>query len=133
MIRVEARINGEVLTTYRADGVIVATATGSTSYSLASGGPIVFPQSRDLLLQPISPHLTLSRCLVLPPEAKIELTVVTDRPATLSVDGQTDVPLANEDKVTVRLSDRSVKFLRLHPPEFFYASLMKKLRGEPVC
>ncbi len=133
MIRVEARIDGQSLTTYRADGVIVATATGSTSYSLASGGPIVYPQSRDILLQPISPHLSLSSCLILPPGAMIELVVTTDRPATLSVDGQTDMVLHNGEKVTVRLSDKVVKFLRFHPPAHFYQSLTQKLRGEPFC
>ena len=133
IIVVEAKINGIPLTTYRADGVIVATATGSTSYALAAGGPIVYPQSREMLLQPISPHLSFSRCLVLPPNALIELSVSADRPSTLCVDGQVDVPLHNGEKILVRLSKNVVRFLRLHPPAYFYESLTQRLKGEPLC
>lgn len=133
IIRVEVRIDGALLTTYRADGVILATATGSTSYALAAGGPIVHPQAREILLQPISPHLSLSRCLMLSPDATVQLTVATDRPATLSVDGQVDVTVPDGERITVRLSDKVVKFLRLHPPTHFYESLTQKLKGESFC
>lgn len=133
IVCIETRIDGRLLTTYRADGVIVATATGSTSYALAAGGPIAYPQSRDILLQPVSPHLSLSRCLVLPPDAIIELAVATDRPATLSIDGQVDIPVLNGERVTVRLSNKVVRFLRFHPPTHFYESLTHKLKGEMHC
>lgn len=133
IIGVQAKVDGRPLTTYRADGVIAATATGSTSYSMAAGGPIVYPQSREILLQPISSHLSFSRCLILPPSAIIQLTVATDRPATFSVDGQVDIPIQNGDTITIRLSDKVVRFLRLNPPAHFYESLTQKLKGEPLC
>lgn len=133
IISVDVKIDGTPMASYRADGIIVATATGSTSYALAAGGPIMYPRSRDMLLQPISPHLSLSRCLVLSPDAMISLTIATDRPATFSIDGQVDVPVNNGERITVRLSKNTIRFLRLHPPTHFYESLTQKLRGESLC
>ncbi|MEW6034492.1 MAG: NAD(+)/NADH kinase [Chloroflexota bacterium] len=132
IIRIEARIDGQTLTEYRADGVIVATATGSTGYSLATGGPILHPQSRDILLQPICPHLSFAHCLVLPASAIIGLKVTTDHQAILSIDGQVETSLSSGEEVTVCLSESVVRLLRLHPPVYFFGSLTQRLRGEPV-
>ena len=130
LIYVEARINGELLTTFKADGVVVATATGSTGYSLALGGPILHPQSKEILLNPISPHLTLSHALLLPPTAVVELRVATYHQAMLSIDGQVDSPLHNGDMVRVKLSPHVARFLRLRPPGSFYSSLEQRLKGK---
>lgn len=132
LINIEARIDGEVLTTYRADGIIVATATGSTGYSLAAGGPILYPQSREIILQPISCHLGLSQALVLPSQGLIDLRVTNSGKATLNLDGQIDVPLSNNQIVTVKLSPYAARFLRIQQPNYFYSSLWGKLRGERV-
>ncbi|MBI2856803.1 MAG: NAD(+)/NADH kinase [Chloroflexi bacterium] len=132
LIRLEARINGELLTEYRADGIIAATATGSTGYSLAAGGPILNPQSKEILLLPVCPHLSFNRCLVLPESAVIELHISAEQQAVLSVDGQIDTPLQDGDIVTVRLGESTVSFLRLNPPAFFYSSLTRRLQGEPL-
>lgn len=123
-------VNGELLTTYRADGVIVATATGSTGYSLAAGGPILYPQSKEILLQPISSHLSLSQALVLPPETIIELKVTTSHEAMLSLDGQVEMPLSSGDSVRVKLSSYVARFLRLRPKAYFYSTLEQRLRGK---
>lgn len=125
-------VDGELLTTYRADGVIVATATGSTGYSLAAGGPILYPQSKEILLQPISSHLSLSQALVLPPETIIELKVTTSHEAMLSLDGQVEMPLSSGDRVRVKLSSYVARFLRLRPKAYFYSTLEQRLRGKPV-
>ncbi|MBI2853671.1 MAG: NAD(+)/NADH kinase [Chloroflexi bacterium] len=133
MLRARVRIDGQLLTEYHADGIITATATGSTGYALAAGGPILNPQSRDILLQPICPHLSFTRCLVLPPVSVIELHLVTEEQAVLSIDGQIATPLETNATVEVRISEKVVNFLRLNPPGQFYASLTQRLKGEPLC
>jgi NAD+ kinase len=130
IITAEASIDGEMLTTYRADGVIVATATGSTGYSLAAGGPILHPHAKELVLTPITPHLSSAYSLVLPPTAIIKLCVRTMHQATLSVDGHINLPLSNGDTVTVRHSSKVAQFLRIHPDTDFYSSLEKRLKGK---
>lgn len=129
IIHVKAIIDGELLTTYRSDGIIVSTATGSTGYCLAAGGPILYPQSQEILLRPISAHLSMNHTLVLPPTATIELEVHTDHQAVLSIDGQVDLILKDGDKVKVWRSPHSVRLLRVHPPTFFYSTLEQRLKG----
>ena len=128
LVNIETKIDGEVLTTYRADGVIVATATGSTSYSLAAGGPILHPQSKDILLNPVCSHLTLNEALVLPAETVVKLRVATNHEAMLSLDGQVESELASGDEVTVELSPYMTRFLRIQPRNYFYSTLESRLR-----
>jgi NAD+ kinase len=129
LVNIEAKIGGTVLTTYRADGVIVATATGSTSYALASGGPILHPQSREIVLQPISCHLGLSHALVLPSQSTIDLKVARGEKVVLSIDGQVESPLADGQNVRVKLSPHIARFLRINEPTYFYGSLWQRLGG----
>ncbi|NQT31604.1 MAG: NAD(+)/NADH kinase [Deltaproteobacteria bacterium] len=129
VIFVEAHINGEPVTTYKADGVIVATATGSTAYSLAAGGPILHPRSADFLLLPISPHLSPAYPLVLPASSVVRLKVDTTHQAVLSVDGHIILPLASGDVITIRHSASISRFLRIHSGDF-YGSLEQKLKGK---
>ena len=88
MARVLVTIDGERFTTYAADGVLVATPTGSTAYAWSAGGPLVAPSHEALLLTPVAPHMLFDRALVLPRTTSIRLEVVDDRPADLSVDGR---------------------------------------------
>jgi NAD+ kinase len=130
LIRVESFIDGQPLTMYRADGVIVATATGSTGYALAAGGPVLYPQSQDMLLLPVAPHLGLGNPLVLPPTSEVTLRLETYIKATLSVDGHINLPLDNGDTVTVKHSPRVIRFLRIRPREYFFRDLEQKLKGK---
>lgn len=130
LLRVEASINGQHLTTYKADGVIIATATGSTGYSLAAGGPILYPQSKDFLLVPIAPHLSSAYTLVLPSETVVQLRVAVAHQATLSIDGHINLSLADGAMITVKHSPNTTRFLRIHPEDFFYRSLEQKLKGK---
>ena len=130
VIFVEAQVDGQLVTRYKTDGVIVATATGSTGYSLAAGGPILHPQSADFLLVPISPHLSPAYPLVLPQSSVVQLKVSTTHRAGLSVDGHINLPLADGDVITVRHSANSGRFLRIHPGAAFYGSLEQKLKGK---
>lgn len=129
LVNIEVQIDGTVLTTYRADGVIVATATGSTSYSLASGGPILHPQSKEIVLQPISCHLGLSHTLVLPSQSIVDLKVAPGEGVLLSIDGQIELPLSDAQNVRVKLSRHVARLLRVHEPTYFYSSLWQKLGG----
>ena len=130
LIYVDASIDGEPLTTYRADGVIVATATGSTGYALAAGGPILHPQAEGFLLVPITPHLGLTYSMVLPSKAVVTLRVTTTHQATLSIDGHINLPLSTGATVAVRCSSSKTRFLRIRPEYSFYSSLEQKLRGK---
>jgi len=129
LVNIEAEIDGTAITTYRADGLIVATATGSTSYSLASGGPILHPQSREIVLQPISCHLGLSHALVLSPQSIVDLKVARREKVILSMDGQVELPLSDGQNVRVKLSPHIARFLRIHELTYFYSSLWQKLGG----
>lgn len=130
LVRVAASLNGKHITDYKADGVIVATATGSTGYSLAAGGPILYPHSKDFLLVPIMPHLSSDYALVLPAETSVQLGVTATQPATLSIDGYINMPLPDETVITVKQSPHRTRFLRVHPEDTFYRSLEQKLKGK---
>ncbi len=130
LVRIEASIDGQYLATYKADGVIVATATGSTGYSLAAGGPILYPQSKDSLLIPITPHLSSAYALVLPSKTMVQLRVMVTHEATLSIDGHINLPLSDGAMITVKHSPNTVRFLRIHPQNTFYRSLEEKLKGK---
>jgi len=129
VVNIKTLVDGEVLTTYKADGVIVATATGSTGYSLACGGPILYPQAEEILLRPIAPHLSVAAALVFHPRVIIDLEVSTDHQAVLSMDGQVNYELQDGDRVRVKRADYSAHFLRIRPPSFFYSTLEERLRG----
>ena len=111
-VRLLVRIDGAPFTSYAADGLIVATPTGSTAYSLSARGPVVSPRHRALLLTPVSPHMLFDRSLVLDPEELIEVEVHGHRPVALSVDGQRRASLAEGDTVVFRASDVSARFVR---------------------
>jgi NAD+ kinase len=130
MIRVKASIDGEPLTTYKADGVILATATGSTGYSLSAGGPILHPQAEDFLLLPILPHLSADYTLVLPATMVVKLNLSVTHQATLSIDGHINLPVSDGATLRVRRSAHKTHFLRIHPEASFYGSLERKLRGK---
>jgi len=130
MVRVEAAIDGKALTTYRADGVILATATGSTGYSLSAGGPILHPQAREFLLLPILPHLNLAYTLVLPSSVSVRLRIKATHPTTLSVDGHINLSLPSGTTLEVKQSEKKTRFLRVHPKSSFYGSLEQRLKGK---
>jgi len=132
LISIEVEIDGEVLTTYRADGIIIATATGSTAYSLAAGGPVLHPQCLEIVLQPISCHLGLNHTLVLPSQSNIAAKVISKDEAILSLDGQLNLPLSYEQSINIKLSPHMARFLRTRQPAYFYSSLWHKLQGKPT-
>ncbi len=126
-IHVTTMLDGEVLLTYTADAVLVATATGSTAYSLAAGGPILYPESRDFMITPVAPHLHIGRSIVVPADTELRLTLGTDRPAVMSVDGGEEHAMTALDTVDVRRSGQLARFARLGPRQYFYAAIHDRL------
>jgi NAD+ kinase len=117
-VRLLARIAGEPFTSYAADGLIVATPTGSTAYSLSARGPVVSPQLRAMLLTAVSPHMLFDRTLVLDPSEAVEIEVAGFRTAELSVDGRLVATVAAGDVVTCRPAAETARFVRLAPHHF---------------
>ena len=129
IVHITAEIDGHHFTTYRADGVVVATATGSTGYSLAAFGPVLHPESQDFVIMPIVPHLTLRHPIVVPASTHVGLTLGTAHQATLSIDGHTSLPLSNGDRLVIESSPFKTRFLRLRSRGYFYRLLDHKLKG----
>ena len=117
-VRLLASIDGEAFTSYAADGLIVATPTGSTAYSLSARGPIVSPRHRALLLTPVSPHMLFDRTLVLDPSEVVDIEVVDHRPAELAIDGQVMCGLAPGDVVRCRTAAETARFVRFGPHHY---------------
>lgn len=127
IVRVHAAIDGVHLTTIRADAVIVATPTGSTGYAFAVGGPILHPLASDLVIKAVAPHISFSGALVVPSTSVIELAVYSDHAALLSVDGYMDQGLPDGEVVRVQQSPYRARFLRKHPPSYFYTTVRERL------
>jgi NAD+ kinase len=117
-VRMLVRIDGEVFTSYQADGLIVATPTGSTAYSLSARGPVVSPRHRALLMTPVSPHQLFDRSLVLDPDELVDVEVLEHRPVELTIDGQRVVTLEPGDRVRCRAAGAPALFVRLGPVRF---------------
>lgn len=130
LIQIKASIDGEYLPTYRTDGIVISTATGSTAYSLASGGPILYPQSTDILFSPVSSYLSMPHTLVLPSTTVIELQTKPGYQAILSIDGQTNQVLQEDNTVKIKCSPYVTYFRRIPSPSSFYNSLERKLRDK---
>ena len=128
VVAIDVEIYDAQLTSYHSDGIIAATATGSTAYALAAGGPIVDPRSRALVLVPIAAHLTNIPSLVLHEDAVIRLKLRSRHPAAFSADGRDSVPLHEGDVVEIRRAQQVGIFARVHPPSTFYARLTQRLR-----
>jgi NAD+ kinase len=118
LARLEVDINGTFFTTYAADGVIIATPTGSTAYSFSARGPIVSPRHRCLLLTPVSPHMLFDRSLVLAPEEVLRFTVLDDRSVILTADGRELGELDAGDSVSCRGGDRPARIVTFGPRDF---------------
>lgn len=117
-VRLGVAIDGAHFTSYVADGLIVATPTGSTAYSLSARGPIVAPSHRALVMTPVSPHTLFDRSLVLGPESVVSVTVMGDRDAAVSVDGQEHGLVAVGDTITISAAPEPARFVTFGPRNF---------------
>jgi NAD+ kinase len=132
VIRLHTEIDGDKLTTYVADGLIIATPTGSTAYALAAGGPILPPELHNILVLPIAPHLTLDRAIVLAEGSTVRVNVKTDHQAILTVDGQFEFEMQDGDQIKVSASEHTSRFIRLGAHTYFYHTLLARLEPKQV-
>lgn len=116
-VRLAVSFDGDLFTTYEADGLIVATPTGSTAYSFSARGPILDPDLRAMVLTPVSPHMLFDRSMVIGPSVQVRLVVVGHRPATLSIDGRNMGELVEGDAV-VCTGEGAVQLVSFAPRDF---------------
>ena len=130
-VRLSVNVDEHLLTTYVADGLIASTATGSTAYALAAGGPILPPELRNILIVPIAAHLSVDRAVVLPQGASVSILNQGDN-AVLSVDGQEPIVLDQDDHVDVRASEHVARFIRFGDPGYFYRNLTAHMHQNSI-
>jgi NAD+ kinase len=124
MVEIKVEVDGHFVANQRADGLIIATATGSTAYALSAGGPLLYPSLPGLLMVPIAPHTFSNRPIVLPERVEITMELVAGRDASVNFDMQSLASLIIADKVIVKRSDLQVKFL--HPKGWSYFDTLRK-------
>jgi len=124
-------INTRHLSTIVADAIIASTATGSTAYALAAGGPILSPELRNIILVPVAPHLSIEQALVLSEDVVVSVTVRTSHQAVISIDGQPPIDLVTDDQVQITASDDAVNFIRFQDPGYFYRNLIPYMDQNP--
>ncbi|MBN2258273.1 MAG: NAD(+)/NADH kinase [Anaerolineaceae bacterium] len=115
-----------------ADGLIAATATGSTAYALAAGGPILPPDLRNILIIPVAPHLSIDRGIVLGEGVSVCISAISTHGAVLSLDGQPAVTLTEGDIVKVNASRHVLSLIRFEGPGYFYHILSKYMEYNPI-
>lgn len=125
---IDVKVDGASMAHYVADGVIAATPTGSTAYALAAGGPILSPELPAIVLTPIAAHLSIVHSVVIAEGSCIELALLRPQDAALSVDGQVDLQVGYGDRLVITTSEQRARFLRLTPPNQFYAKLVPRLQ-----
>jgi NAD+ kinase len=126
-IQLAVDVGGTRIADYRCDGVIVATATGSTAYAVSVGGPILYPESTDLVIVPVAPHLSAEHAVLVPRNERVQVTLEPNQQAVLSVDGQPDYQLRQGNSVQVSLSQHRARFLRFKPRSDFYVRMAAQL------
>jgi NAD+ kinase len=128
LIDLEVSLEGQMVTAYRADGLIIATPTGSTAYNLSAAGPILFSTMDAVVLTPISSHALTNRPIVLPGTARLEVRLRTDMPdVTLWLDGQPGLPVTAKDTLRVRRADCRIRLIR-DPNKSYFEVLRTKLK-----
>jgi NAD+ kinase len=129
LITLEIIVGEEYVTTYKADGVIISSPTGSTAYSLSAGGPIVYPELEVTILTPICPHTLGARPIVLPSYKTVQVRIVNQAESMLTIDGQNGFPLEKEDEIIIAKAEHNVKMIRIKEKRFF-SVLRQKIKNE---
>jgi NAD+ kinase len=127
MIDLEVHVDHHFVCVYKADGLIVATPTGSTAYSLSAGGPIMFPSVAATAITPICPHTLTNRPVIVPDESEIQVIVLYNSPTYMTIDGQVGEILESGDRIVCRRSEHCISLVR--PPDLmFFDVLREKLK-----
>lgn len=131
IIEMRVTVGGEFVSSFRADGLIIATPTGSTAYNLSAGGPIIYPTMGAVVLTPICPHMLTNRPVVLPDNLEIEIGIATpNQEIFLTLDGQEGLPIAQHDKVCINKSPNPVTLIRTSRKSYFDVLRTKLKWGE---
>ena len=124
LVRLSVSINKTPLTEYHADGLIIATPTGSTAYSLAAGGPILMPDSKAIVITPICPHVLSNRSLVVSDESEIDIEAAEDQEIFISIDGREPRLMKPRERIVLRISPRTLPLAML--PETTFAQILRQ-------
>jgi NAD+ kinase len=128
IIEMRVTVGGEFMSSFRADGLIIATPTGSTAYNLSAGGPIIYPTMGAVVLTPICPHMLTNRPVVLPDTLEVEIGIITpNQEIFLTLDGQEGLPITEHDTVCIKKSSNSVMLIRT-PQKSYFDVLRTKLK-----
>jgi len=131
IIDIETYVNGEYLTTFKSDGLIFSTPTGSTGYSLAAGGPILYPSMKNIIVTPICPHMLTNRPIILPEKVSIKAVLKSrDEKVVLTLDGQIGFPLEFGDEILIKESSHSVSLVKSSSKGYFEILRTKLKWGE---
>jgi NAD+ kinase len=131
IIEMRVTVGGQFVSSFRADGLIIATPTGSTAYNLSAGGPIIYPTMGAVVLTPICPHMLSNRPIVLPDDLEIEIGIATpNQEIFLTLDGQEGLPIAQNDKVCINRSPDPVTLVRTSKTSYFDVLRTKLKWGE---
>ncbi|MFL2768226.1 MAG: NAD(+)/NADH kinase [Dehalococcoidia bacterium] len=130
LMDIDVYVDSAQMAQYRADGIIISSPSGSTGYSLAAGGPIITPEQKLMLIQPIAPHMSLDVGVVVPSNSKISINITSPNKAVVSADGFDEVVLGSTDKIDVEISKSLTKFIRLNPESDFYSQLTTRLKRD---
>ena len=130
-VHLRVSLDGQAVTTYVADALVVSTPTGSTAYALAAGGPILPPELRNILIVPVAPHLSIDRGIVLAEGATVSITVLSDHGSVVSGDGQEPIELQQGDRVEVRASENVTRLVRFQEVDYFYRNLVTLMDQNP--
>jgi NAD+ kinase len=127
MIDLDAHVDNHFVAAYKADGLIIATPTGSTAYSLSAGGPVIFPSVNAFCITPICPHMLTNRPVIVPDSAIINILIHGEEGTYLTIDGQVGEPLSKGDRIVCRSSQKTIQLIR-PPKSLFFDVLREKLK-----
>jgi NAD+ kinase len=131
IVEMEVKVAGVFLSSFRADGLIIATPTGSTAYNLSAGGPIIYPTMSAMVITPICPHMLSNRPIVLPDDAEVEIRIATEKQEIfLTLDGQEGLPISEHDRVCVKKSPANVLLVQSREKDYFEVLRRKLKWGE---
>jgi NAD+ kinase len=126
IVNLEVHVNGQYMTSYRADGLIISTPTGSTGYSLSAGGPIIHPSMNALVLSPICPFTLTNRPIVIPNQSTLQVRLITEEEVQVTLDGQTGYPMFRDDILEIKQGPTPVSLIQAKGKNY-YQILRRKL------
>lgn len=132
IVNLEVHVNGQYMTSYRADGLIIATPTGSTAYSLSAGGPIIHPSMNALVLSPICPFTLTNRPIVIPNQSTLEVRLITEEEVQVTLDGQSGYPMYRDDVLEIKQGPAPVSLIQSRDKNYYQILRQKLHWGRPA-